>query len=225
MKNLKTATEINNDYKLQKKLENLKIKQKEKIEKQQLSLMRKREIALEKAKNNININYEKKMAKLVSNQIKIQKRLERKILWKKPLKSLEKKISFSKRFDDLLYFIQKFVRLRDTWPDWYGNCITCWKRIFWKNWFWWHAITRKQKRSAYLEECINLQCYYCNWPLAWNYWEYRIELDKKYGKWTYDRLKSMKWPLNVNNDWIKEQKKIYKQKIKQLLDTKNNDCK
>jgi len=225
MKKLKTAVENSNDYKLQKRLEHFKKKQQEKIKKQQSRLMKKREEALKKVRDEVIIDFEKKKARLLSKQKKIQQRLERKILGKKSLKSLEKKISFAKRFDDLLYLIQKFARLRDTWPDWYWNCITCWKRIHRKEANGWHCITRKNKKTAYLEENINLQCIYCNQHLWWNIWKYIEAIDNKYGKWTYKRLKSIKWPIEVSNEWIEQQKKIYKQKIKELLDNKNMECK
>jgi hypothetical protein len=110
----KTAFEINNEYKINKKLEKLRQNHIKKVEKQQLRLIQKRESAIQKLKDDINIDFEKKQARLLSKQKKVLQRQERKILGKKQLKSLENTKSLFKHREDLLYLIQKFARLRDT---------------------------------------------------------------------------------------------------------------
>lgn len=219
------TVKINQAYKIQKKLQKLERDSKKKLLKQQLAMKKKKEQDIQKAKDDIILNYQKK---LISMQKYHQSRLEkqkRKIEWKKLLKKHTKKKSYAKHFNELLTLIQKFARLRDSNKLWYWNCITCWKEVFWKDANGWHAITRMQKRSAVLEECINLQCSYCNWELHWNYWEYRYALDNKYWAWTYERLKAMKWPSELTIDDICKLKIEYKEKIQQLLWTKIEQCK
>jgi hypothetical protein len=110
MKKLKTAVENSNDYKLQKRLEHYKKVQQEKIEKQQSRLAKMREYAIQKAKDNINIIYDNKHSRLLSKQKKIQQRLERKILGKKPLKSLDKKTNISFYKSKSFQYFQRCIR-------------------------------------------------------------------------------------------------------------------
>lgn len=220
----KNSVEINTCYKSDKKLEKLRLNAKKKLEKQQSRIREKMLRDIENSKTNIIINYNKKLSSMQSKHNKVLQNKERKILWKKPLKKNIKIKSRAAYFNDLLTEIQLFAKLRDSDVLWYWECITCWKRVFYKKANWWHCISRKNRLTAYLEENINLQCVGCNKYLSWNYSEYYIKIDEKYWIWTYDRLSKLKWPLDVSVERIKEQITIYKQKNKQLLSTKNLEC-
>lgn len=94
---------------------------------------------------------------------------------------------------------QENARLRDSDADWNGDCISCDIYCSWWNHCGWHRYARTIKWTCLELENINLQCNNCNW-ITWpkgNTAEkekvnqhYDENLDKKYWKWTAEKLKN-----------------------------------
>ena len=94
---------------------------------------------------------------------------------------------------------QENARLRDSDADWNWDCISCDIHCSWWNHAWGHRYPRTITGVCLELENINLQCSNCNW-ITWpkgNSAEkekvnqhYDENIDKKYGKWTAEKLKN-----------------------------------
>jgi hypothetical protein len=116
---MKTAAEINSEYKENKRIEKIKIKQErdiqksfnfmnKSIEKHKVSLEQKKQIAIEKYKVDITSRYEKQHARFEKQRQKTLDRNIRKIQGKKPLK---KNVAIVKRKQKAFSEIQGYSKL------------------------------------------------------------------------------------------------------------------
>lgn len=82
----------------------------------------------------------------------------------------------------------RYVRLRDSGTDGYGECITCGARKFWKDAQCGHFVTRANNKLRYDEMNTNLQCVGCNMFKSGEQYLYSKALDEKYGAGTAEEL-------------------------------------
>lgn len=80
------------------------------------------------------------------------------------------------------------IRLRDSDKNGYGRCITCSKRVHYKEAHAGHFISRRYGATRYDEENVNLQCTLCNTFRAGEQYKYGLEVDLKYGNGTAEKL-------------------------------------
>jgi len=162
----KILKEIEKSKEAYKKRQEFYSREKEKyLAKQQSLIEEKMRRRLQRDQSKINVNFEKKV---------------RKLQWKKPLKKHEKKISTAKLKSELFTLVQLLARLEDVDPTWFWHCISCWKKINWREGDGWHYISRTHMSTAFDLRNIHLQCKHCNGQLHWNVIEYRKGLIRKY---------------------------------------------
>lgn len=82
----------------------------------------------------------------------------------------------------------KYIRIRDSDKDGFGECITCGRKYHWKNAQNGHFVSRKVSTLRYDEENCNLQCVGCNMFKSGDQYTYAINLDLKYGDGTAKKL-------------------------------------
>lgn len=85
------------------------------------------------------------------------------------------------------YFSQ-YIRQRDSDEYGYGECITCRKRLHWKQAHCGHFVPRGKQSTRYDERNTNLQCASCN---TYRYGEQYLHgraIDEKFGDGTADDL-------------------------------------
>jgi hypothetical protein len=115
-----------------------------------------------------------------------------------------------------------FIRLRDSDADGFGNCITCKKKVHYKESHAGHFISRRHKATKFDEKNVHLQCVSCNTYNAGRQYEYSIELDRRYGEGTAEELLQKSNELKkFTKSEIDELTKEYKEKVKQLKNKKN----
>lgn len=115
----------------------------------------------------------------------------------------------------------EYIRLRDTDSDGYGKCITCNRRIFWRDGDCGHGVGRQHKATKYDERNNALQCKRCNGFEGGEQAIYKEEVEKRYGKGTWDALvlksrqvcKRGKVEIDVMTEY-------YKKKVKELKESK-----
>lgn len=99
---------------------------------------------------------------------------------KKPTRAnLEKKLD--KAFS-------RYVRLRDSDDNGYGNCITCGVLKHFTEADCGHFITRSCRSTRWDEKNAHLQCKRCNGFLSGLQFEHGLQIDEKYGADTALRL-------------------------------------
>lgn len=115
------------------------------------------------------------------------------------------KKSVAKLKKDLDTVFSLYIRYRDSSKqangDWYGNCITCNKRIPFKIYDMTrgkyvingqchagHFMSRRYMSTRYDEENVNLQCTGCNTFNSGEQYKYSINVDLKYGDGTAAKL-------------------------------------
>ena len=84
----------------------------------------------------------------------------------------------------------EYVRLRDS-SGGYGECITCGKRLHYKDAHAGHFQKRKYYETRWDEENVNLQCSACNTFNDGEQYLYAKAVDLKYGDGTADKLHKM----------------------------------
>lgn len=113
------------------------------------------------------------------------------------------------------------IRLRDTDENGYGKCISCGKIIYWKDGDCGHGVNRRHWGTRYNEKNNNLQCRADNRFAEGQQANYAINVNKKFGPDTWDLLqasKNGKKYTGVEMYWLNEQ---VKERIKELMKTKN----
>ena len=98
---------------------------------------------------------------------------------KRSRKSLEKKLDTA---------FSKYVRLRDSDEDGYGNCITCGVNRHYTQADCGHFISRSCRITRWDEQNAHLQCKRCNGFLSGRQYEHGMAIDKKYGEGTAETL-------------------------------------
>jgi hypothetical protein len=81
-----------------------------------------------------------------------------------------------------------FTRLRDTDEKGYGKCITCGKVIHYTDGDAGHGVGRQHKATKFDEKNSHLQCRRCNYYGAGEQAIYKEEVEKRYGKGTWDTI-------------------------------------
>lgn len=90
-------------------------------------------------------------------------------------------------------WFSKYIRVRDSGTDGYGECITCGTRKHWKEAQNGHFVRRSVNALRYDELNCNLQCVGCNMFRAGELYLYGKALDQKYGEGTADKLQAKRF--------------------------------
>lgn len=122
----------------------------------------------ERARKRKEATFDKKTQLLIKNE-------KRSAKWETKLKYKPRKTSIT--WTKIKALLQKYVRLRDTWEDWYWNCIVTGKRIHRKEWNWWHYISASYKATALDLDNIHLQSAWSN--KAMSMWDKTAEYHKQ----------------------------------------------
>lgn len=144
----------------------------------------------------------------ITREIKASEKIKRAEIRKRK----EKLKSRSDWLRDAQTVFNKFIRLRD---EHIGLCISCQKPPKKKN------AGHYKSRGAFPELRFNednchLQCEHCNTYLSGNQINYRINLINKIGIERVDKLEGDNCAKKYNIEQIKEIKRIYSQKCKEL---------
>tara|TARA_R110002074_G_scaffold185362_1_gene350762 strand:+ start:369 stop:743 length:375 start_codon:yes stop_codon:yes gene_type:complete len=81
-----------------------------------------------------------------------------------------------------------FIRLRDTDDLGIGKCITCNKRVFWKEADAGHFISRTYLGTRFDDRNVNLQCKGCNGFKNGEQYKHGVAINMLYGDDTADEL-------------------------------------
>ena len=121
-----------------------------------------------------------------------------------------------KTLDD---WFSKYIRLRDSDDNGYGECISCGKRpIYWKDADAGHYVNRRKYAVRYNEKNVNFQCRACNRFQEGNAAGYTIGLTNKHGPQVINELYvaskgSTKWtPFDIS-----VMVKFYKAEVKKMM--------
>jgi len=82
----------------------------------------------------------------------------------------------------------EFIRLRDANSEGYVQCFTCPAIKHWKSGDCGHGIGRQHKATKYDERNNQFQCKKCNGFEGGQQAIYKEEVEKRYGKGTWDEL-------------------------------------
>lgn len=124
-----------------------------------------------------------------------------KALLKKPKKK-DKTTSWYKRKADNIFSI--FIRTRDADEFGFINCITCFKRMHWKDVDCGHYISRAYIATRFDEQNCHAQCKSCNGFHGGMMDVYALQLIIRYGDGILSSLNTRKQSI------IKESKEFYK---------------
>jgi len=141
-------------------------------------------------------------------------------------------IAHNKLLGKLLVLLQYLARLRDSDLYWFGYCISCLRKIHYKDANWWHYISKIFKSVCCDLFNINLQCPECN--LKMSQWDqevtekYRNNLIKKHWIEVVLSLENKKHQEMVNpakywhltTDFITEEMECQTLVAKQMLSEK-----
>jgi len=128
----------------------------------------------------------KKMTKIIG--INIPKSFEEKIVKAKDLVSKPKPKKKQSRDKKLWEAFSLFIRLRDANNEGICRCITCGLPRHFRQMDCGHGIGRQHWGTKYDEKNNHAQCKKCNGFEEGRKDLYKIEVDKKYGKGTWDML-------------------------------------
>ena len=82
----------------------------------------------------------------------------------------------------------EYIRLRDSDNNGIGRCFTCSFTADWKRFDAGHGIGRQHKSTKYYERNVHSQCKRCNGFEGGQQAIYKEEVEKRYGKGTWDEL-------------------------------------
>lgn len=93
-------------------------------------------------------------------------------------------------YDELYLWpiFSEFIRLRDSDKNGYCKCFTCGLVRHWKQGDCGHGIGRQHKATKYNEINNQFQCKRCNGFEGGRMDQFMINVDKKYGPGTWDRI-------------------------------------
>ena len=117
-------------------------------------------------------------------------------------------------------WFSRYIRLRDA-KNGYCNCISCGRTHHWKEMQAGHFVPKARGNAIYFNETnSNAQCAYCNKWKSGNLSEYRVAIDKKYGKGTADEMERLAAPgKTFTVDELKKMLKYYIKKTHELEKT------
>lgn len=112
----------------------------------------------------------------------------------------------------------QYIRQRDADEHGYCRCFTCNFYSHWTKMDCGHGIGRQHWATRYLERNNHAQCKKCNGFEGGKREVYKQEVDKRYGKGTWDLLElASKKKSNISQFEIDAMEKYYKQKLKTVL--------
>ena len=115
----------------------------------------------------------------------------------------------------------EFIRLRDSDGQGIAKCFTCGFRSEWKRFDAGHGIGRQHKSVKYDERNVHSQCKRCNGFEGGNQAIYKEEVEKKYGKGTWDELVlKSRQVCKRGKVEIEVMTEHYKKEVKKLLELK-----
>jgi len=82
----------------------------------------------------------------------------------------------------------EFIRQRDADENGIATCFTCGLKRHWRDMDCGHGIPRQHKATKFDERNNHAQCKKCNGFEEGEQYRYALNVDKKYGKGTWDRL-------------------------------------
>lgn len=85
----------------------------------------------------------------------------------------------------------EWIRLRDAGPDGYLQCITCPRRIHWRDADAGHFLTRAKEATRYHEHNSSGQCKGCNRFQGGKFYEHEQAIERKFGPGTVAHLKQL----------------------------------
>lgn len=110
----------------------------------------------------------------------------------------------------------EYIRRRDADENGFCKCFTCGLVRHWKQGDCGHGIPRQHWSTRYAEKNNHFQCKKCNGFEGGKREVYKVEVDKKYGKGTWDLLEIMsKQKSKIGQFEIDAMEKYYKKKLKQ----------
>ena len=110
-----------------------------------------------------------------------------------------------------------YIRLRDSDANGFGKCFTCGKVLHYKEGDAGHGIGRQHKATKFSELNVHLQCRKCNYYGAGEQAKYMLEVDKRYGDGTWDKLElASKMTFKRTQFEIDTMTEFYKQQLKKL---------
>jgi len=115
----------------------------------------------------------------------------------------------------------EFIRLRDSDGHGYGKCFTCSYRAPYKQMDCGHGIGRQHKSTKYHEQNNHIQCKRCNGFEGGQQAIYKEEVEKKYGKGTWDKLVIMSRQVCKRGKFeIEQMTNYYREEVKKLKELK-----
>jgi hypothetical protein len=115
----------------------------------------------------------------------------------------------------------EFIRLRDADENGFVKCITCGLMRHWKQVDCGHGIGRQHWGTRYSEKNNHAQCKRCNGFEGGKREVYKSEVDKRYGKGTWDLLElASKKGKRPSETEMKIMEKYYKQEVEKLKKVK-----
>lgn len=137
---------------------------------------------------------------------------KKKWIKKTPVTNLRKQII---KLDKIF---SEYIRLRDANRQGICFCITCGRPFYWKNGDAGHYVQRDRLATRYDEKNVNAQCKYCNRFRSGEQYIHGVEIDKKYGNGTAQRiiLISKAKGSKIDLYWIDIKLKEYKIKTRKL---------
>jgi len=121
-------------------------------------------------------------------------------------------VSSLKKKADTLH--SRYVRMRDSDTNGYGECITCGVKKHWKEAQCGHFVTRANNKLRYDEMNTNLQCVGCNMFKSGEQYLYSKALDEKYGTGTAEELHQQRF--DTHKLTISELEEIIKDRTEQI---------
>jgi hypothetical protein len=151
--------------------------------------------------------------------IKRKKPIKRTGIKRTPLKSAQ-----NKKADAVLWkWFSIFIRLRDAQPEnGVANCFTCGRPKHWREGDCGHGIPRQHKATKYHEQNNHFQCKRCNGFEEGKKDVYAIEVDKRYGAGTWNKLEVMARQICKRGQFeIEMMTEHYKREAQKLSKQKN----
>jgi hypothetical protein len=128
------------------------------------------------------------------------------------------KTSLSKLIHKLDVVFSQFIRLRDADSNGMVTCVTCGKRMHWKESHCGHFISRDRKSTRHDVRNCSVQCPYCNTYRSGEQFKHGQHIDKKYGIGTAENLSNLgRVKCKLSRDWIIMETEKYKDLVKELI--------
>lgn len=111
----------------------------------------------------------------------------------------------------------EYIRLSESDEFGYGTCITCGKRLFWKEAQACHFFSRGKMPTRWDEDNVHFGCYRCNVLLKGNYINYTREMLDRYSRDFIDNLEiKSKSSAKISTVELQEMIDYYSAEVKEL---------